>query len=370
MHEPTADHLSDLRRLVAEGVVRMRWAEEVLAAPAPTSGRRVGADRLRGMLLGLAIGDALGNTSESLLPAERRRRHGEIRGYLPNRHAEGRCVGLPSDDTQLAFFTLEHLLEHGRVEPETLADLFATRTVFGMGRTLRAFRAQRALGRPWHVAAQPSMGNGGLMRIAAVVPPSLGPGAAAPWRDAVLGTALTHNEPASIATSVAYVGLLTELLIMESAPPAEFWVERFVARARPLEGEATAYRPRGGPLVAWRGPLWRFVEEQVPGQADRSPEQAGTVWLSGAYLLETVPTVLHILMRHGDDPEQAVIRAVNETKDNDTVAAIVGAAVGALHGARALPERWRRGLLGRTGAADDGRVQELIELAVQRFLPE
>lgn len=368
MHEPATDPLADLRDLVGAGVVRTRWAEEVLAAPSPTSGRRVRADRLRGMLLGLAIGDALGNTSESLLPTERRRRHGEIRDYLPNRHAAGRRVGLPSDDTQLAFFTLEHLLEHGHVEPEPLAELFATRAVFGMGRTLRAFRAARALGEPWHLAAQPSMGNGGLMRIAAVVAPSLRVGAAAPWRDAVLGTAVTHNDPAAIATSVAFVGMLAELLTMEEPPPAEFWVERFVARARPLEGEATAYGPRGGPLVGWRGPLWRFVEDHVPRQADRSPEQAGAVWLSGAYLLETVPTVLHILTRHADDPEQAVIRAVNDTKDNDTVAAIVGAAVGALHGARALPERWHAGLLGRTGAADDGRVQELIELAVHRYL--
>jgi ADP-ribosylglycohydrolase len=53
-------------------------------------------------------------------------------------------------------------------------------------------------------------------------------------------------------------------------------------------------------------------------------------------LLETVSTVLHILMRHAGDPEEAIIRAVNDTKDNDTIAAIVGAAVGALHGLRAV----------------------------------
>jgi len=39
---------------------------------------------------------------------------------------------------------------------------------------------------------------------------------------------------------------------------------------------------------------------------------------------------------------------VNDTRDNDTVAAIVGAAVGALHGKSALPARWIRNLLGRT----------------------
>ena len=43
--------------------------------------------------------------------------------------------------------------------------------------------------------------------------------------------------------------------------------------------------------------------------------------------METVPSVLYILMRHGDDPEQAIIRAATDTYDNDTIATIVGAAV-------------------------------------------
>jgi ADP-ribosylglycohydrolase len=72
-------------------------------------------------------------------------------------------------------------------------------------------------------------------------------------------------------------------------------------------------------------------------------------------------------MRHGHDPEEAIVRAVNDTRDNDTVAAIVGAAVGALHGADALPRRWREGLLGRTRFDDDGHVFELIEEARRAF---
>ena len=50
------------------------------------------------------------------LPASRR----PIVNYQPNRYASGRAVGLPSDDTQLAFWTLEHLLEHDRIVPERL----------------------------------------------------------------------------------------------------------------------------------------------------------------------------------------------------------------------------------------------------------
>jgi hypothetical protein len=75
-------------------------------------------------------------------------------------------------------------------------------------------------------------------------------------------------------------------------------------------------------------------------------------------------------MLHASDPQQAIIRAVNDTKDNDTIAAIVGAAVGALHGRSALPADWVQNLLGRTAADDDGRVFALLsDLAEWRQAP-
>ena len=46
------------------------------------------------------------------------------------------------------------------------------------------------------------------------------------------------------------------------------------------------------------------------------------------------------------------------------------AAVGALHGREALPERWIEGLTGRTKADDDGRVFELLEMAHERWRGE
>src|SRR5437867_952331 len=98
-------------------------------------------DAVEGMLLGLAMGDALGNTTEGQSPGERRETHGEIRDYLPNRYAEYRSVSLPSDDTQLAFWTLEHLLEQGQIVPDRVAELFARRRIFGIGQTVLAFRA-------------------------------------------------------------------------------------------------------------------------------------------------------------------------------------------------------------------------------------
>jgi ADP-ribosylglycohydrolase len=138
-----------------------------------------------------------------------------------------------------------------------------------------------------------------------------------------------------------------------------------------IEGETPRYTSRAPSHADRTTSCWRFAEKMVTRTLDAGlPTVEGCDhWYSGAFLLETVPSVLFVLERHGDDPEDAIIRAVNDTRDNDTVAAIVGAAVGALHGLDALPERWRRGLLGRTAEADDGRVDELLDAARRGWGP-
>jgi len=35
--------------------------------------------------------------------------------------------------------------------------------------------------------------------------------------------------------------------------------------------------------------------------------------------LETIPSALYILTRHAKNPKKAIIRAVNDTHDNDTI---------------------------------------------------
>ena len=138
-------------------------------------------------------------------------------------------------------------------------------------------------------------------------------------------------------------------------------VETYVKTAKEIEIDKN-YMPRGGDFKEYKGTVWQFVEERV-GDAYRkkvSIRKACLSWYSGAYLLETVPSVIYILMKHGNNLEEAIVRAVNDTKDNDTIGAIVGAAVGALHGKNAIPERWIKNLLGRTSGNDDGRVFDLI----------
>ena len=72
---------------------------------------------------------------------------------------------------------------------------------------------------------------------------------------------------------------------------------------------------------------------------------------------------LFIVARHGNDPDRAIRAAVNHTRDNDTIASLVASAMGAMHGMDAFRPDWVTGLLGRTGADDDGRVQALVAKA-------
>ncbi len=358
-------HLLD--SFFATGHIRIQRSALFDAQPAPLP-PTLTWERIEGMLLGLAIGDALGNTSESQNPDQRRERHGEIRDYRPNRYADGRAVGLPSDDTQLAFWTLEQMLADGGIHPEHIAARFCRQQIFGIGSAVKEFIANYKAGHPWHACGAHSAGNGALMRIAPVVIPYLRQPSPDLWVDTALLAMITHNDPASISACLAFTAMLWELLGMASPPEPQWWVETYVARARDVEG-ATQYRSRSPAYQDYTGPLWRFVAEEVPAAYHQglSLLDAANRWYSGAYLLETMPTVLYLLMRHSDDPEEALIRAVNDTRDNDTVAAIVGAAVGALHGIAVFPEHWRTRLLGRTAADDDGRIFALLEAARARW---
>ena len=326
-------------------------------------------DRVEGMMLGLAIGDALGATTEGQLPQRRRAAHGEIRDYLPNRYADNRRVGVPSDDTQLAFWTLEQMIADQGFDPEHVVARFCRDPIYGIGSAVRQFLVNHEAGEPWYQCGTKSAGNGALMRIAPMLIPHLRTGTPDLWVDTALSAMITHNDSASISACLSFVHMLWQLLQMEAPPEPAWWLETYVKTARDLEVDDT-YSPRRRDL-AYRGTLWRFVEEQV-GKAYHtglSTLDACNAWYSAAYLLETVPSVLYILMCHGDDPEEAIVRAVNDTKDNDTIAAIVGAAVGALHGKNAIPERWLSNLLGRTTDRDDGRIFELLEQARALWWP-
>jgi ADP-ribosylglycohydrolase len=65
-------------------------------------------------------------------------------------------------------------------------------------------------------------------------------------------------------------------------------------------------------------------------------------------------------LRYIDDPEEAIVQAVNLGGDADTIGAMTGALVGALHGDNWFPVRW----FDQLENTENGR-DELIRVAGQ-----
>lgn len=321
-------------------------------------------ERIEGMMLGLAIGDALGVTSESKVPSLRKKMYGEIRNYLPNKYT-GKKLGYPSDDTQLAFWTLEQMLMDKGFVPDHVATKFCHNKIFGIGKTVREFiHNYKDSKQPWYLSGPKSSGNGAMMRIAPMIIPHLRTGTSDLWVDTALSAMITHNDSTSTSACISFINMLWELLKMESAPKPKWWIETYVKIAKDLEID-DGKTPRGGNFQDYQGPLWKYVKKYVSDayKQNLSVLEACETWQSGAFLYETLPSCIYILMKHSDDPEEAIVRAINDTKDNDSIAAIVSTAVGALHGKKGLPKRWLNDLTGRTTLNDDGQVFKLLERA-------
>jgi ADP-ribosylglycohydrolase len=342
-----------LLRLSACGKISFNL-EALLALPAPAQGQ-FAWDRVKGMLWGVAIGDALGFPSEARLPEQRRREFGEVVGF------DGRGP-TPSDDTQLTLRVLAHVLQHQPMNPQLLASQLATGRIRGLGKTVKAFLKARHEGLPWEDCGQPSAGNGALMRCAPVLIPHLRCPPEDLWIEAALAAMVTHNDSAAVASAVAWTGLLWDLLMAKSPPHPHWYLERFLLFCTPLEtGQLYASRSLHRPQ--FNGTLSQFVESELPAAWRRgwNLRQAADQWYSGAYLLETVPCALYALMLHGGDARELIVRAVNDTKDNDTIAAIVGSCAGAYHGLAGFPDNWVANVCGNTSVPEYEELHQMLE---------
>ncbi len=324
--------------------------------------------RIEGMLLGIAISDSLGNTTESIYGSmtikERKRRYGLITDYLPNKHANNKRIGLPSDDTQLSFDTLMVILDKGKLDMEELARMFSSHRIFGIGATVKEFlRNYKEYRRPWYLSGVVGgAGNGALMRIAPVLISSIANKSENLWADTILATMLTHNSPLAIGSSVAFINMLREFVSLNEAPDSRTLIKEFTEILGAFTGDAKCNIRNDKIKSKFSNSAPTFIRQSVEFglKNDMSVEEFSEYFGSGAYVLETDATMLYILSKYIKDPQEALIQAVNYTKDNDTIASIVGAAVGALYGKAAFKESWINGLSGRIRENDDGKIFELI----------
>jgi ADP-ribosyl-[dinitrogen reductase] hydrolase len=275
-------------------------------------------DRLRGVAVGAAIGDALGMPLEfgPAIPADRL-----VREMQPGRLPSGAFT----DDTEMAFALADSLLAHTPLDPTDLAQRFVAWYRAGpvdIGRQTRLVLKRISRGEPWDAvvaavqAENPwSAGNGSVMRC--------WPVALAHWddldrllADSRLQSEVTHPHPECVA-GCAFVNAAIYHLVSGAAP------QEAVTQA--------------------------LDDADLPAALRAVIQEASTKWRSD---LPNTGWVRHTLASAAwgllttNSFEEAVVQVANLGNDADTAGAVVGALAGAAYGLSAIPDAWRAAVHG------------------------
>jgi ADP-ribosyl-[dinitrogen reductase] hydrolase len=275
--------------------------------------------QIRGCLLGLAVGDALGAPFEGAAPTETSRWVEEGRADMSGGH--GWEPGESTDDTAMALMLAESIADHGLLDTADVARRYiawANDNPRGIGGTTRAALRgatsaddARAKAMASHARAGLTAGNGTVMRAApiALAASSVEEATKAARDDAQL----THFDPAAACASA---GLCAALIAnSEGSDPVAAAVTQIDCHPR-LEMVLEAVREGN--------------EDAIRSVA-ASPE-AATCWT-------TLGVALFALTKF-DDYEPAVLWAISLGGDTDTNAAVTGALLGCREGPEAIPEWW------------------------------
>ncbi len=317
-------------------------------------------DRVAGCLHGLLIGDALGCPVEGWTAAEIAAQFGRLDQMAEASGRRWRPRGLHSDDGQQALAVLDAIC-HDPDHPELrfLELMIQMRDAApqrggrwglhrGVGRnfrqTIRKFQATGSQDPFAH--ATPTAGNGAAMRIAPV---------ALWWRDdpktrdlrAATLSAVTHSDLRGIAAAQALAIAITRGLVQTPMPVLNSRIvddlELAERRAAGLLGVALDRRFSQllAALVEHRRHCYN-LDELLAGIAERARSLGGAaqhVDATSGFAPCSVLTALAIA-DFADSFETALVITVNLGGDTDTIAAMVGALVGARRGLTAIPSRW------------------------------
>ncbi len=308
--------------------------------------------RFVGSLLGGAFGDVLGAAVEMQPREEILRQHPELlRDFQPT----DRGFGCYTDDTEMALALARSILRAGDVDGEVCAQAYAEAfsPERGYGRSAIAVLSALQQGADWQqtgrmLFAEGSFGNGAAMRIA---PLGLCYGhldAETLSRKVRAAVVMTHIHPEAIEAAVLQARTIGLLLQADKLPDPQ-----------DLLAVLTGYLPE-----SILNSMLQVLAELLRQKA--TAEEVIARFGCGVRSADSWPPALWAALRYLEDPEEAIVQAVNLGGDSDTIGAMTGALVGALHGERWFPNRWYDNLEnGRNGRDQLIRVAEqLAEISV------
>lgn len=283
--------------------------------------------RARAAFLGVALGDALGATTEFMTPGEIKSRYRVHRKIIGGGWL-GLKAGQVTDDTEMSLAIAEAIIRQQEWDLKQIAENFLawmrSRPV-DIGSTVRkGIRSYMTYGTLEVPVNEWDAGNGAVMRMAPVALYTLGnPNLLR--RYAVQQAHLTHHHRLSDAACIC-VGRMTQAAILGA--------DRFDLHAMTRE-------------LTLEFPTFKF--NRYKG-------------LASGYVVDTLQTVFHYLFSTASF-EECLTGIVNQGGDADTTGAIGGMIAGAFYGTEALPKKWLKKLNPATRADIEVMSRELVRLS-------
>ncbi|MFF4778281.1 ADP-ribosylglycohydrolase family protein [Microtetraspora fusca] len=325
-------------------------------------------DRVRGCLLGGAIGDALGAPVEFDSIAAIRHVHGAA-GVTDLVHDRRGARGLITDDTQMTLFTVEGLIrarsrDVGGAEVAVIRNAYL-RWLDTQDHRLPPpadglVRTGRLREEAW-LYSRRAPGNACLSGLRSELGPLAAPGMPGPvnpgskgcgtvMRSAPFGLAATDARRAfRLAAECAQIthGHPTGYLAAGACAALVFFLVRDIPLERAVDSTLDLLGTHPG-----HGETTAALRAAVALSAKGDPSPEAVESLGGAWIAEEALAIaVYCALVGGEDVERALLLAVNHSGDSDSTGAICGNLLGARYGEAALPGRWLSRLEGRDSIA-------------------
>jgi poly(ADP-ribose) glycohydrolase ARH3 len=282
------------------------------------------AGRYRGVLLGVAIGDALGAGFEG---------GPQVGAAELNGLGSGREVLRYTDDTHMTIGTAQSLVERrgfdGAHMAARFAENFAREPWRGYGPGPPQVFALLAKGVPWDRAGatlfggRGSFGNGAAMRVAPVAL-FASPDIRLAGDMAARSACITHTHELGVDGAVLQATAITALLQLASG--AAISPDRLLDQLRPR----------------LRSRCFKQLLTQLEALLPAAPSAEVISLLgNGIEASRSVPTALYAFLRNSGSFPAAIRYAISLGGDTDTIASMTGALSGAYLGEEAIPAEWR-----------------------------
>ena len=294
-----------------------------------------------GCLLGVAIGDAMGAPTTFMTPEEIREKYGFVREFIepPKDHPihGGLKAGQVTDDTEMTLLLADSIIKCGGIKVECyvkhllkwVEEKNILQTEY-LGPSTRNALIKLLHGASIEEAGKFGTTNGAAMKISPIgIVDRRKPDKTI--RDVYEVSLPTHGTNVAISAAAA-VACAISVAFHEDVD-----IEKIV--------NAALYGAHEGTKLGFRYPAASVEKRMLLAlklveKANSIEEICNTLYDyigTGVVANESIPSAIAIVKVAGDDPLNAITLAVNCGGDSDTVASIVGAIVGAIHGAKAFP---------------------------------